>query len=132
MARVPLGHKDTTYGGDAGDLGYQGSSASQFGSAIGGVSAGLAGAKAGAFAGPGGIALGAAIGGLVGLIGDFFASGAGSRKPVAAKLKPQMAQRDPSGSTSGASAYDPGASSSIAQGPNVRLQAAQNLGGRLS
>jgi len=130
MARTPLGHKDTTYGGDPGSAGYQGSTGAKLGTAIGGAGAAAVGLGAGVLTG--GLVTGvAAIAGLIGLVGDMIASGSGARKPKAAKVKPQMVQREPSRATGGAgSAGDPGSSVAPGFGPDVRLQAAQNLGRR--
>lgn len=128
MPRAPLQQGDQTYGGQAGSAGYQGSTGSKVLSGVGGVAAGLA---AGASAGPAGVALGAAIGGLVGLVGDLVASGSGSKKPVAAKLKPQFTPREPTQvAGAGPQLSDPGSSGSPGFGPDVRLQAAKNLGRR--
>ena len=121
MAREPLGHKSTTIEGDPGSAGYQGSTGASVGASVGGVVGGAVGAAP----------IGAAIGGLIGLIGDLFASGSGSRKPKPAKLRPQVAERGTVAPADTTTTSDPGSSSAASKfGPDIRLQAAQNLGRR--
>jgi len=125
MARTPLqlDPSKQIYGGDPGSAGYQGNTGQKVGSAVGGA--------LGTLGGPGGAAIGSAIGNVLGLIGDLIGAGSGARDPVAEKLKPQMSTRGADGSTLASGLSDPGASPSPGMGPNVRLQAAANLGRRL-
>ena len=129
MARTPLGHKDTTYGGQQGSAGYQGSTGMTLGGTLGGAGAAIGGLATGALTG--GLVTGvAAIGSLIGLVGDMIAAGSGAKEHKAAKLKPTMAQREGTAIAS-SSASDPGsASAGIGQSGPVRLKAAQNLGRR--
>lgn len=131
--RAPIESKFKTTGGDPGSAGYQGTMGSKIGAATGGAAAAggaIAGAKLGAIGGAPLIAAGAAIGGLIGLIGDFFAAGAGEKKPEPARKLPQFGGRAPTQVASGGQLSDPGAAAGPSAGPNVRLQAAKNLGRR--
>ena len=123
MARTPLqlDPSKQTYGGDPGSAGYQGSTGQNVGSTVGGAIGAIAGG------GAPGAAIGGAIGSLLGMIGDLFASGSGSRDPVAAKVKPQLSGRQPAAAVQ-SSLSDPGSSASgMPHGPAIRLEAAKNI-----